>query len=171
MTEESMISAELSLSMNECSTSPPNQPFSNLIQAFNSTEWNSREPMTMSIDPYPNDIAVSCYASSTPGVVLGSITGSATARQTTVGGLFETERFTPTMTVVGTPTSWKNIPFTDVAVVSVSVSSGSGSGSEASGSASGSAETSKAGVGRVVRGEMKVTTVVVVVVVGLLMVV
>jgi len=89
-----------------------------------------------------------------PGVVLGSITGSAIARQTVFTNSDEVW-FTPSVTVKGVSTTWASVGFTSAA------SSGS----------VGSASTSKAGAAEVVIREMKVQSVVVVVVVGLLMVV
>ncbi|KAJ5946412.1 hypothetical protein N7454_003251 [Penicillium verhagenii] len=71
-----------SLSMAECTPSPPTQAFSNLTPPVNFTALIEAPPMTLGHDQFPNNTAVSNYFTPTGEMTLGQITGTATARLT-----------------------------------------------------------------------------------------
>ncbi|PQE10800.1 collagen Mcl1 protein [Rutstroemia sp. NJR-2017a BBW] len=95
-----------SLSSAEClATSPPIQPYSNLIYttAVNVTAQVYGPDDAIGTDRFPNQTAVSNYLTSTGTNMwtVGTITGSATARLTSITKT-DTERFTPTATIAST---------------------------------------------------------------------
>ncbi|CAI7619272.1 unnamed protein product [Penicillium pancosmium] len=89
-----------SLSMAECTPSPPTQAFSNLTPPVNLTALTEAPPMTLGHDQFPNNTAVSNYFTPTGEMTLGQITGTATARLTSWTN-FAGVRYTPTTTVTG----------------------------------------------------------------------
>ena len=81
-TPQAESSALASLSAAECQPSPPFQPYSNLFPPVNLTSISLRPPITLGIDRFPNNTAVSNYWTPTRSITPGKITGSATARLT-----------------------------------------------------------------------------------------
>jgi hypothetical protein len=92
-----------SLSIAECAPTPAFQPYTNLILESNITSIELSPLLTLGTDCFPNNTAVSNYYTLTMTSLLGDITGSATARETSStnsGG----QRFTPTSVPVGSGT-------------------------------------------------------------------
>jgi len=112
-----------SLSAAECQPSPPFQPFSNLLSTVNITSASEQPAITLGVDHFPNNTAISNYWTPTRSITPGEITGSATARATSWTN-YDGVRYTPT-----------SIPPNSGITSSPSISSSIGSGATASSSA------------------------------------
>jgi hypothetical protein len=83
-----------SLSAAECTPNPPTQGFSNLVGTVDFSSIQTRI-QTISNDRFPNQTAVSNYFTTTQALTPGEVTGSATARRTSITN-WDGARFTPT---------------------------------------------------------------------------
>lgn len=103
-------SALSSLSLAECTPSPPSQPFSNLLPVPNITSAELAPPISLGTDRFPNNTAVSNYFTVTQSMTPGQITGSATGRLKSWTN-FSGVRYTPTSTATpSTSTSSNGAP-------------------------------------------------------------
>ena len=97
-------SSVTSLSIAECSPSPPYQPFSNLLPPANIASLEASPPITLGTDLFPNNTAVNNYFTVTASMTPGQITGSATGRLTIITNISGI-RYTPTNSPTTAPTS------------------------------------------------------------------
>ncbi|KFY67148.1 hypothetical protein V496_01722 [Pseudogymnoascus sp. VKM F-4515 (FW-2607)] len=84
-----------SLSKAECSPTPVLQPFTNLLEDFNSTSYMLRSDMTLSSNQFSSDTAVSNYWTGAAAPIAGKITGEAVHHQSSFTNI-NYEKFTPT---------------------------------------------------------------------------
>ncbi|KAJ5740585.1 hypothetical protein N7493_000457 [Penicillium malachiteum] len=75
-------STRSSLSLAECTRTPPNAPFSDLFPPLNYSKIFHYSPPTLTSDLFPNRTEVSDYFTPTVNLIPGPITGTATARNT-----------------------------------------------------------------------------------------
>ena len=84
-----------SLSKAECSATPVIQPYTNLLEDFNSTSYMLRSDITLSSNQFSSDTAVSNYWTGATAPIAGKITGEAVNHQSSFTNI-NYEKFTPT---------------------------------------------------------------------------
>ncbi|KFY31586.1 hypothetical protein V493_00974 [Pseudogymnoascus sp. VKM F-4281 (FW-2241)] len=86
-----------SLSKAECSPTPVIQPYTNMLEDFNSTSYMLRSDMTLSSHQFSSDTAVSNYWTGATAPIAGKITGDAVNHQSSFTNV-NYEKFMPTAT-------------------------------------------------------------------------